>query len=190
MFYSELVNRASEYAAICHRRQLRRSKKTPTPYIQHCFMVGYILEKAGFEDDVVAAGILHDVLEDTKSTQEDLRTNFGDRITELVNSVTEQDKSLAWEERKMRYLQRLEEVSDEAKAIATADKIHNISSMISALEEGIDVWSLFKRGERAQIMRFRKLLSLLQRKWNHPLVSELSNKIEALEKSSSTAGKY
>jgi (p)ppGpp synthase/HD superfamily hydrolase len=144
-------------------------------------MVGLILERAGFSEDVVAAGVLHDVLEDTRVTIEDLRAEFGQRVAELVNEVSEQDKSLPWEERKARYLEHLEGGSEEAKAITAADKIHNINSIILSLERGADIWNAFKRGREAQLDRFNRLLNTLKSCWSHPLLGELEEAIRNLQ---------
>lgn len=181
MYYSDLVNRAAEHAAVRHRKQLRKGTDDRTPYVQHCFMVGYILERAGFSEEVVAAGILHDVLEDTESDLDELKRLFGERVALLVSSVTEQDKALSWEVRKARYRERLSSVPDDAKAITAADKIHNINSIINALKKGDDAWSHFKRGRLAQLERFRRLLTTLKTIWMHPLVNELEERFLLLE---------
>ena len=181
MYYSDLVDRAAEYAAVRHRKQLRKGTEDRTPYVQHCFMVGYILERAGFPEEVVAAGVLHDVLEDTDSDLEELKQLFGERVALLVNSVTEQDKALSWEVRKARYRERLGSIPDEAKAITAADKIHNINSIIISLQKGNDPWSHFKRGRPAQLDRFRRLLITLKKIWMHPLVDELEERFLLLD---------
>jgi (p)ppGpp synthase/HD superfamily hydrolase len=181
VFFSNLVNRASEFAASAHRTQLRKGSSKGVPYIQHCFMVGFILQRAGFPDSVVAAGILHDVLEDTEATGQELEALFGADIAGWVNAVSEQDKSLPWEVRKARYLEILKSAPFEAMAIATADKIHNISSLIRALKDEKDVWSLFRRGRTDQLSRFRTFIDTLGRRWEHPLLVELTERLSDLE---------
>lgn len=181
MYFSKLVNLAVELAAIAHREQTRKSPEARIPYIHHSVMVGLILQKAGFSDSVVAAGILHDVLEDTQVTADELRRDFGVEVADLVNEVTEQDKSLSWEKRKEMYLEHLETGSDEAKAITTADKIHNINSIIVSLKRGADIWNAFKRGREAQLNRFNRLLKTLRAGWNHPLLDELEVALRVLE---------
>lgn len=184
MFFSKLVNQAVEYAAIAHKEQLRKSPEAPIPYIHHSVMVGLILQRAGFSDRVVAAGMLHDVLEDTPVTVEELRRDFGREVADLVNEVSEQDKSLPWEKRKERYLDHIKTATTDAKAIAAADKIHNINSILVSLERGADIWNAFKRGREAQIDRFRRLLATLRAGWNHPLLDELESAIYSLESAS------
>jgi (p)ppGpp synthase/HD superfamily hydrolase len=181
MFFSEVVNRAVIFAAKAHKDQSRKDPESYTPFIQHPVMVGLILQKAGFDDDVIAAGILHDVIEDTNYTKEDLTALFNNNIAELVNNVSEQDKSRPWAERKQQYLENIRICPPEAKAISAADKIHNIRSIIKSINEGIDIWSVFKRGKDMQLGRFKKLLGILKETWSHPLIDELEQTIIELE---------
>jgi (p)ppGpp synthase/HD superfamily hydrolase len=182
VFFSQLVNEAMAFAAVAHREQVRKNPKTRIPYIQHAAMVGFILQRAGFDEEVVAAGILHDVLEDTATTRTELRRRFGRRIAELVGSVSEKDKSLPWETRKALALQRLSRASEASLAIAAADKIHNIACITDALEGGVAIWEVFKRGREQQLARFSSFLELLQGSWTHPLVEELAEALERLKR--------
>lgn len=181
MYYSGLLDEAIAFAAAAHGDQLRKNPDRKIPYIQHVVMVGFILQRAGFEEEVAAAGILHDVLEDTPTSEEDLKGRFGRRIAELVISVSEKDKSLPWEARKNDYLLRLSGASKDSLAIAAADKLHNINSITSALSEGVAIWSVFKRGKEEQMRRFRKFHLFLRGCWSHPLVDELEAALRDLE---------
>jgi (p)ppGpp synthase/HD superfamily hydrolase len=184
LLYSDVVNRAVEFAAVAHKDQIRKSPEAEIPYIHHSVMVGFILQRAGYADEVVAAGVLHDVLEDTRVSYKQLQREFGDGVARLVNAVSEQDKTLAWEERKERYMAHLETASVEAKAIAAADKIHNMNSILISLERGANIWKTFKRGKDAQLSRFSRFLVTLKADWSHPLVDELENVLERLEAAS------
>ena len=181
MFFSALINRAAEFAAEAHMGQLRKSPESQVPYIHHPVMVGFILHSAGFDERVVAAGILHDVIEDTAYSFADLEDRFGRKVADLVNAVTEQDKSLPWEERKAKHLRELESASEEEKAIATADKIHNINSILLSLERGQDIWSAFKRGKNAQLDRFNRFIEMMKKDWSHSILEELENAVTKLE---------
>jgi (p)ppGpp synthase/HD superfamily hydrolase len=74
----ELIEKALQIASKGHLGQVR--KNTDIPYITHPVAVGMILMKAGCRDELVAAGILHDTVEDTKLTLEDIETEFGPKI--------------------------------------------------------------------------------------------------------------
>jgi len=161
--YPHLVDLALAVAAAAHASQNRKDKTRTTPYIAHPSMVGYLLRDAGFDDEVVAAGILHDTVEDTTVSVADIERDFGARVSVLVSAVTEHDKSLPWETRKAQYLDHLAETSIDALAIAAADKLHNTRSILGAMDRlhaaGDDpegVWSSFKRGKQASVGFLRK----------------------------------
>ena len=178
--FSDLINRAAEFAAVAHSQQVRKSPEARIPYYQHPLMVGLILQRAGCDDHVVAAGILHDVLEDTATTAEEITRQFGTRIADIVVSVSERDKLLPWEVRKQRLLEGLRHAGPDARAVAAADKIHNIRSILLSLQRGVDIWSRFRRGREVQIDRFRRLLEVLRAGWDHPLVMELERAVREL----------
>jgi (p)ppGpp synthase/HD superfamily hydrolase len=156
----DIVNRAIEVAAWAHRHQVR--KGTNTPYIAHPFAVGLMLARAGCADEVVAAGILHDTLEDTELTLEDLRRDFGEEVASIVEGCTEPDKSLSWEERKTHTLQYMPTSPWEVRAVACADKLHNLLAIEAAYEAlGEEVWTRFKRGRTQQEWYYRGMANAL-----------------------------
>jgi (p)ppGpp synthase/HD superfamily hydrolase len=87
-----LIDQSIEFAAHAHRGQKR--KGTKIPYISHPYAVGMILQQAGCEEEVVAAGILHDTLEDTKTTEEDLLSLFGSVVLAIVKGSSEPEREL------------------------------------------------------------------------------------------------
>lgn len=91
--------KAKEFAIKAHKGQVRKSDKEK-PMIIHPINVGQILKQYGFDENVVSAGYLHDVVEDTSYEIEDIKDNFNDDIASLVYGASEPDKSLSWEERK------------------------------------------------------------------------------------------
>lgn len=161
--YPTLIDRAMALAASAHRDQVRKDPTQSTPYIAHTAMVGLLLQRAGFEEHVVAAGILHDTVEDTELSIADLQADFGLRVAKLVSAVTEHDKSLPWETRKSQYLDHLTTASLGALAIAAADKLHNAHSLISTLDRleaqgqpASVAWGRFKRGREASLGFLRR----------------------------------
>ncbi|NBB24392.1 HD domain-containing protein [Porphyrobacter sp. SLTP] len=119
---------AASFAAEKHREQ-RRKDVDATPYINHPLDVANILIEARVEDaDILAAATLHDTIEDTKTTPEELRERFGERVCSLVLEVTD-DKSLDKLERKRLQVLKAPVASDEAKLIKLADKIANLRDM-------------------------------------------------------------
>lgn len=99
---------ALEYAAVAHDGQKR--KDNFTPYIVHPFAVGMILLQYGFSEEVVIAGILHDVVEDTIYSLTDIQEKFGEKISHIIDGVTENKKIISQKERFEYYLALLDEV--------------------------------------------------------------------------------
>jgi (p)ppGpp synthase/HD superfamily hydrolase len=137
MLLNPKIQKAIYIATNQHRNQER--KTSDLPYIVHPFSVAWILAEQTKDEDVVVAGLLHDVLEDTVGySYNDIVRDFGERTAKIVNEVTE-IKDLPWQERKEKYIEVFENSSQESLMVATADKIHNLASLHeSFLETGIN----------------------------------------------------
>lgn len=151
---SPRLERALRWAAVCHAGQTR--KGSDVPYFEHVAAVAMILDRAGFEEDVVIAGLLHDVVEDTEATFEDVADRFGPGVREVVAACSEvkldaEGRKRPWIDRKRDHLAALGSVGDAARAIIVADKLHNLLSIEVDLEEGRPVWGLFN-ADRAQVL--------------------------------------
>ncbi|MFO0735844.1 MAG: HD domain-containing protein [Labilithrix sp.] len=168
-----LLKSALDWAAIWHKDQVRKYPDVQVPYVSHIAGVAAILSRHGFAEEVVAAGALHDVLEDCGVTFEVLTEKFGADVATLVRHVSEEDKSLSWEERKRAYLEHFSKKPWEAQAITLADKIDNFQSIIVCATTFGDPWKMFKRGKDVQLGRFRDLEErALAVRPDHPLVTE------------------
>lgn len=144
-----MIDKAIQFAAIAHEGQYR--KGTKIPYIIHPVSVGFLLQRIGCKEEVVAAGILHDTVEDTDTKLDDIKREFGERVASLVLSASEPDKTLAWEERKTHTIESLKRASEDTLIITLADKIHNLRTLLLDLEEqGETVWDKFNRGKEKQ----------------------------------------
>jgi (p)ppGpp synthase/HD superfamily hydrolase len=144
-------------------------------------MVGKILERAGFSDTVVAAGIAHDILEDTPVTEAELRAELGDEISDIVVTVSE-DTSLPWEERKEKYVADVVAGGESVWAVSVADKIHNARDLICFHKvSGPDSWKVFNRGKEKKIWFEKLVFSELSKVWQHPLLDEYATYITKLE---------
>ena len=152
-----------EFAQHCHWGQKR---KDGLPYIVHPIAVAKMLRKAGYGDEVVAAGFLHDVLEDTGCELEDLEKRFGKKITKIVVEVTDKDKTVRWKKRKLNYLNNLKKASRAALAVACADKADNIESFLLAYEkEGERFRSLFGGKAKERIKNYENIFFLIQTRY-------------------------
>jgi guanosine-3',5'-bis(diphosphate) 3'-pyrophosphohydrolase len=120
-----MIIAAASFAADKHRDQ-RRKDVDATPYINHPLAVANILIEAGVEDaTILAAAILHDTIEDTDTTADELSEHFGERVCGLVLEVTD-DKSLDKLERKRLQVVKAATKSADARMIKIADKIANL----------------------------------------------------------------
>ena len=173
-----IVEKALALALAAHEGQMR--KDSPTPYLVHPVHVAILLARYGFSDEVVAAGLVHDVVEDTAVSMEDIRRELGDNVAALVVPVTH-DNTLPWTKKKEAYIEAVRTAPDEAKAISVADKIANADSLITAYaREGSAVWRHFNTGREKKIWFEEAVLSMLQESWKHPLVDAYAQKVEQM----------
>lgn len=143
------LNKAINFAAYAHKGQVR--KGSGIPYIIHPFAVGMILQHQGYPKEFVIAGILHDTLEDTMITYEDIQTHFGEYVAYLVSGCSNLEKHLPWEEKKQKSLDRLKNATLDIRIVACADKFHNLTSIMDDYELFQDeIWKNFKRGREKQ----------------------------------------
>ncbi|MFC1509123.1 HD domain-containing protein [Candidatus Omnitrophota bacterium] len=126
------VFKALSFAALKHSSQ-RRKDKSATPYINHPIDVAYILWEIGKvrDLDIITAAILHDTLEDTDTTAEEIDAQFGVKIRKIVEEVSD-DKNLPKEERKQYQIDHTDGLSFSARNIKLADKICNIEDLIES----------------------------------------------------------
>ncbi|TCN27234.1 HD domain-containing protein [Mesobacillus foraminis] len=175
----EIIEKALHMAAKAHEGQYR--KQSRIPYITHPVAVGMILMKAGYEDDIIAAGILHDSVEDTELTLAQLKNVFGLKIASIVEGCSEPVKSLPWETRKEHSIEFLKGASEDIRAVACADKLHNIKSIIADFnQEGDKVWQRFNRGKVQQEWYYRSIAESLGHISRFPLLDELKEEINRL----------
>ena len=175
-----IIEEAINFAAKAHDGQNRKS--TDIPYISHPFAVGMILQQSKCSDEVIAAGILHDTLEDTSVTSEELSKHFGDKVTKLVKLHPQPDKSLPWKERKQHTINALKSAFIEEIQVITADKLHNLKSIRADIElQGEVVWDRFNRGKRDQHWYYSNIVkALLPRKKEFKLIGKLEKEVKAV----------
>ncbi|WP_338786758.1 HD domain-containing protein [Metabacillus sp. FJAT-53654] len=151
-----IITKAKKFAEKAHQGQLR--KISGTPYFTHLENVALTLFNAGFSNNVVAAGYLHDIIEDTKVTKLQILNLFGNEVVELVLANSE-NKSLEWEERKNETIEKAKTASLEIKALIAADKLDNTSDLLKQHRlHGDDIWSYFNRGFDKQAWYYQNLL--------------------------------
>lgn len=146
-FFSCVVEKAMRIAAGRHRNHNR--KGSDLPYISHPASVALILMQAGFtEEEIIAAALLHDVVEDTDYSMEELRADFPPQVCEYVAILTERKSEndgskRSWQDRKEEHFEHVARAPLEARAIVLADKLHNLGTMLYDLQSGVEIWSRF-----------------------------------------------
>src|SRR3989338_266608 len=179
------INRAAEL----HNGQMRKVSKSP--FFTHPFSVAVILSSYTKDEDVIVAGLLHDVLEDVpKYTYGHMKKEFGERIANIVRGVTEEKSPRTkrtaketWMERKETYLKKLRKDSHEAMMISAADKMHNLRSMMDEYKKsGGKIWAKFNAPEERKLWFYGEVVSVLKERLDNPIVKELEEAYEDAEK--------
>jgi (p)ppGpp synthase/HD superfamily hydrolase len=150
--------RAIRFAQRAHSGQYRKISKAP--FIFHPLGVAWILIRNRYPWDLVVAAVLHDTVEDTFVTIEDIRNKFGDRISRLVESVTAPDIAGNWRQRKQTKLHRLEScsASDHRLILSAADSLYNLRSLRQdQATKGDEIWALLSAPKLRQEWYFRSL---------------------------------
>jgi len=168
-----LLLKAIYFSAQKHRHQTRKDTAA-SPFINHPIEVANLLWTIGEICDTIAitAAILHDTIEDTDTTCEELRVNFGNEVLELVLEVSD-DKNLPKRERKRKQIVHSPNLSKSAKLIKLADKISNVHDIAFAPP---DHWSLQRRIEYLQwaeavVAGLRGINGNLEKRFDETLVS-------------------
>lgn len=178
MHHTPQIKKAIQFAARKHHGQMRVETE-PLPYVTHLFSVALLVAEDGAHDDVVTAALLHDTLEDTPTTYEELQSTFNDAVAALVQAVSEtkekNGQKIEWKERKIQYLEQIKNASDEALVISIADKIDNIESKLEAFErEGSAVHTHWKHPLEEYLWFHNEVLQIaLQRLPEHRLTARL-----------------
>lgn len=124
-----------------HKWQYRKIDQIP--YTEHPIAVAKIISRNFSDKEIIEAWLLHDVIEDVQNWRS-IMQKYPNEIYELVDSVTEQDKSLSRKERKDSYISHIETYNYKSLAISLSDRIQNLRDMITSLEKyWNDIWNKF-----------------------------------------------
>ena len=169
-----LSQRALEFARARHEGQRRDADDQP--FVLHPEEVAKLLDEAGYGDHVVAAGALHDVLEDTDVEMEELERSFGPEVAGLVSSLTEDPSVDPKAEQRAALRRQVQDAGEEAAAVFAADKVSKARELRLKAEHG-DLTD----DDRAKIEHYGRSLEMLQEKLpGHPLVEQLRHELEPL----------
>jgi (p)ppGpp synthase/HD superfamily hydrolase len=161
---SPLVRAALEKARIAHEGQIRNGSGG-MPYIEHPVTVAARLDEHGYREEVLAAALLHDVVEDSETTLEELRVEFGDEVAGFVGALTDDESIDSYRERKAEHRERVAAAAGEALAIYGADKLTNVVTLSEAYaKEGDSVRDEFKVPIELKLEIWEEDLALLREK--------------------------
>ncbi len=167
-----MIRKAAEFAKKAHGGAVR--KGSSIPYIYHPMEVALSVALMTSDESLIAAAYLHDVLEDTAVTAQELEEQFGKRVLGLVLAETE-DKSKTWQERKACTIRHLKDSSRDVKLLTLADKLSNLRSTArDYLVMGDRVWDRFNEKRKEEHRWYAKgLLEGLQELQGEPAYQEM-----------------
>ena len=179
-----LLDHAIIFATKAHAGTTR--KGTNVPYIVHPIEAAAIVSAMTDDEEVIAAAVLHDVLEDTEATREDLLARFGRRITNLVENESEDKRktlpaALTWKTRKQETITFLQTRADrEAKMLALADKLANLRAIYrDQCIIGDKVWERFnEKDKNMHAWMYRSIAEALKELSDHPMWQEYSRLVK------------
>jgi (p)ppGpp synthase/HD superfamily hydrolase len=171
---SPLTRDALDFASNRHAGQTRDIDSIP--FVTHPVEVACLLHESGYSDEVVAAGVLHDVLEDTDVQRPELEERFGAEVAALVASVSEDPSIENNVERKAALRRQVARAGDEVAAIFAADKVSKARELRARARHG-----RFVRADEGKLGHYQASLEMLTELIpGHPLVQQLREELEAV----------
>jgi (p)ppGpp synthase/HD superfamily hydrolase len=169
--------RAFEFAVARHEGQRRESDLAP--FILHPLEVAVLLRNRGYEDEVIAAGLLHDAIEDTDATTEELREHFGARVCELVAALSDDESIEDYEDRKRALRDQVERAGPDAAAVYAADKVAKARELRATLTRDPNAGD--DEHVQRRLRHYEASLGMLERTLeDHPLARQLKFELWAL----------
>ena len=177
---SDLLRRAHAFACVIHADQRRRDG---SPFISHPEAVASLLSEAGLDEEVVAAALLHDVLEKSAVERTEVEERFGESVGALVAAMTEDDQIHGYERRKRAHRAQVEAAGPRAAAIYAADKLLNVRQMRRLFDrEGEGIVALYKAPIDVRIRLWFDDADMVGRVApDLPYLSDLRAELEALQ---------
>ncbi len=178
---SPLVAAALARATAAHAGQVRNGSGG-MPYIEHPIAVAARLAEHDYDDEVIAAALLHDVVEDSDTTVEQLRDEFGERVAGLVAALSDDSEIEDYRQRKEEHRARVRRHDGDAFAIYGSDKLTNSGTLSRSLErEGDEVRAEFKVPLELKLEVWEADLEMLRREAPElPFLDELGEALSLL----------
>ena len=181
---SPLLRKAYEVALAAHQGNTR--KGTDIPEFTHPEAVARLVAGHGFSEAQIAAALLHDVIEDTPLSTEELTRDFPPDVMTIVLDLTEDEghgsRSASWLERKQGKLERLRSAHADSLPVCAADRLHNLITLIEmARDRGPSTWDVFSRGPEDTLWFEKEVVAILTSRFDHPILAEYRSAVMELE---------
>ena len=183
------VQRALNTAYTIHKNQKR--KRSQTPYFVHIIDTAKYLMYETRDEDIISAGLLHDALEDTNYSEEELKKDFGERVYKLVKFCTEkenkpnntdEEQKKTWRMRKEKTIKKIENATEEQALVLCADKTSNLLSMNEDLSSDEKLWDKFNGTKKEVQWYYEEIERELEKKIKNNRIfktyKELNKKIK------------
>ncbi len=184
-----LVSTALVFATEHH--QLQHRKGTKIPYMAHLLNVCKLLAERDFPDELLAAALLHDVVEDTDVTIEEVEEKFGRRVADIVRGATELEKlekkpiekESSWQQRKEHTIHFLQhEATFDQLVVSFADKLDNLRSIVyDHARIGEEIWTRFNASKEQQAWYYTSVAIIAKEKGkSNSIISEIGKEMDEL----------
>lgn len=183
MAYSYKIEQAIRAASVLHKEQVRKGSM-PFPVITHLVSVAMIVSDYTDEEDTIAAALLHDSVEDTDYTFEELQEDFGGNVRDMVAGVTEPQREAdgsktPWIKQKNKYTDQLKKAPEGSLLICAADKIHNMRTIV---EDYYDDHSKFMADFGGHLEKrievYQSIANVLNRRLKSEILTEFNHVFE------------
>lgn len=179
MSYSYAIEQAIRAAAVLHKDHVRKGQ-IPFPYCTHLFAVAMIVSDYTEDEATIVASLLHDTLEDTDYTEDELREDFGNTVSEIVLSLTKPPRASndpdARRQQQKQFLKQLKNASEPALVVLAADKIHNMRSVVEEYyNEHARYVADFGTQTESRLVHHQEISNILNRQLKNAILAEFNS---------------
>jgi guanosine-3',5'-bis(diphosphate) 3'-pyrophosphohydrolase len=177
----EKLLKAIYFATNKLKGQKRRDGRTP--FISHLLAAALLLSRVTKDEDIIIAGILHDIVEDTNTSVAGIEKIFGGKVARIVSECTEENKDATWKDRKKAVLGKIPYISSETALVKSADILHNNYDLVKKInEEGITFLQIFHASGKDKLDFEFKRLELLKKYHPNVFLKDIEKNLKMLEK--------
>lgn len=176
--YSFSIEQAIRAASVLHKDQVRKGQ-VPYPYITHLVAVAMIVSDYTDDENTIVAALLHDTLEDTDYTREELEDDFGATVASIVYALTEptlknSEKSSIVEQKKQ-YLKQLRDATEDALIVLAGDKIHSMRSVVEEYyEDHSGFIAEYGTSMESRMLLYQEISNILNRNLKNAILTEFN----------------